>query len=70
MYEQFFNRYPGTGSTKDAVSGGYASAKCIEDFLEKRGDNIQRMIDYAENTIGSDAYKEKVEKEALDKDKE
>jgi hypothetical protein len=70
LYEQFFNRYPGTGSTKDAVSGGFASAKCIEDFLEKRGDNIQRMIDYAENTIGSDAYKEKVEKEALDKDKE
>lgn len=44
---QFFKRYEGTGSVSDAINGGYASSKCIRDFLNKRADNIQRMIDWA-----------------------
>lgn len=38
LYDQFFKRYPGTGSSKEAVSGGYSSAKCIRDFFGKRGE--------------------------------
>ncbi len=46
LYEQFFERYPGSGTADNAVSGGYASVKCIRDFLKSRKDNIGKMIDY------------------------
>ena len=46
LFDQFFERYPGTGSSKDALNGGYASSKCISDFLNRRANNIQRMIDW------------------------
>lgn len=46
LYEQFFKRYPQTGSPDEAVNGGYASAKCIKDFLGKRADNIQDIVDW------------------------
>ncbi len=46
LFEQFFERYPGTGSKDDALYGGYASSKCIRDFLAKRENNIQKMIDW------------------------
>lgn len=52
LYEQFFERYPGTGSAKDALQGGYATSRCIRDFLEKRAENIQKMIDYCEKILG------------------
>jgi hypothetical protein len=48
LLDQFFARYPGTGSTQDALNGGYASASCIRDFLKVRANYIQTMIDYAE----------------------
>lgn len=48
LFDQFFERYPGTGSKNDALYGGYASSKCIRDFLDKREDNIQKMIDWVE----------------------
>jgi hypothetical protein len=48
LLDQFFARYPGTGSTQDALKGGYASASCIRDFLKVRANYIQTMIDYAE----------------------
>ncbi|MBQ8967134.1 CotH kinase family protein [Ruminococcus sp.] len=51
LYDQFFERYPGTGSTDNAVNGGYASIQCIRDFLEKRSDNISKQIDYCEKTL-------------------
>ncbi len=51
LLDQFFARYPGTGSSKDAIDGGYATARCIRDFLEKRAENIQRMIDYCEKIL-------------------
>lgn len=51
LYEQFFARYPGTGSTNNAVNGGYASIKCIRDFLLQRANYIQNMIDYCEETL-------------------
>lgn len=46
LFDQFFERYPGTGSKDDALYGGYASSKCIRDFLAKRENNIQKMIDW------------------------
>ena len=52
LLDQFFERYPGTGSTKEALNGGYASSKCIRDFLKKRAANIQKIIDYCEKIRG------------------
>lgn len=52
LYEQFFERYPGTGSKDGAVYGGYASSGCIREFLFKRQDYIQKMIDYCEEVLG------------------
>ncbi len=52
LYEQFFSRYEGTGTADEAINGGYATAKCIRDFLEKREDNIERMIKFCEKTLG------------------
>ena len=46
LYEQFFERYPETGSTENALEGGYASAKCIRDFIKEREKHIQKMVDY------------------------
>ena len=51
LYEQFFERYEGTGTADDAINGGYATAKCIRDFLEKRESNIDRMIKFCEKTL-------------------
>ncbi len=53
LYDQFFERYPGTGSTDEAINGGYASIKCIKDFLKEREKYIQKMIDYCEKTLGA-----------------
>lgn len=52
LLEQFFDRYPNTGSVKDALNGGYASSKCIRDFLKGRPKHIQKMIDYCEKIEG------------------
>jgi len=46
LFEQFFERYPQTGSKENALEGGYASAKCIRDFLQERENYIQPMVDY------------------------
>ncbi len=51
LYDQFFARYPGSGSRSNAVSGGYASIRCLRDFLAKRPDYIQNMIDYCEKVL-------------------
>ncbi len=48
LYEQFFNRYPRTGNAKIAVQGGYASAKCISDFLDNRDKYIETIISWCE----------------------
>ena len=52
LYNQFFQRYPGTGSTANATNGGYASIQCIQDFIGIRKDHIQQMIDYCEMILG------------------
>lgn len=52
LFEQFFDRYPDTGSKDDALTGGYASSKCIRDFVEKREDNIEKMTDWITTTLG------------------
>lgn len=46
LYDQFFTRYPESGSKYEALTGGYASSKCIRDFVNKREDNIQNIIDW------------------------
>ena len=46
LFEQFYERYPETGSKENALEGGYASSGCIRDFLEERGKYIQPMVDY------------------------
>ncbi|WP_028511086.1 CotH kinase family protein [Ruminococcus sp. NK3A76] len=51
LYEQFFDRYPDTGSKDEALSGGYASSQCIRDFVEKREDNISGMIKWIDRTL-------------------
>ncbi len=52
LYNQFFQRYPGTGSAANATNGGYASIQCIQDFIGIRKDHIQQMIDYCEMILG------------------
>ncbi len=51
LLPQFFARYEGAGTADEAVNGGYASSRCIRDFLGKREENIQRMIDFCERTL-------------------
>ena len=51
LYDQFFDRYPGTGSTYNALSGGYASIGCIRAFLSERENHIQKMIDYCDKIL-------------------
>ena len=46
LYQQFFDRYPGTGTADEALHGGYASSDCIRAFLEKREKNIQTIVDW------------------------
>lgn len=46
LFDQFFERYPGSGSTDNAINGGYASVACIKNFLDKRSGNIQQMVDW------------------------
>ena len=48
IMEQFFKRYPGTGSVNDATNGGYASIACLRDFIEERENYIQDMVDFCE----------------------
>jgi hypothetical protein len=49
LYDQFFERYPGSGSARNSIDGGYASYKCIMDFLRLRADHIQPMLDYVDS---------------------
>ena len=52
LYEQFFARYPGTGTAEGALEGGYASSRCIREFVERRKDYIQPMVEYVERLRG------------------
>ncbi|MBQ8781043.1 MAG: CotH kinase family protein [Oscillospiraceae bacterium] len=52
LFDQFFARYEGAGTTEEAVEGGYASIKCIRDFLSDRENNIQKQIDFVEKVLG------------------
>ncbi len=52
LYDQFFARYEGCGDADNARYGGYFSVKCLRDFLAKRYNNIQKMIDWSEKILG------------------
>lgn len=52
LYDQFFARYEGTNTSDDAVNGGYASVKCLREFLEKRENNLKLMTKYIERILG------------------
>lgn len=49
LFDQFFERYPGSGSRNNSINGGYASYKCISDFLMLRANYIQPMLDYVDD---------------------
>ncbi len=51
LYDQFFLRYPGTGTAHNAVSGGYASIRCIRQFLERRENYIENMVSYVRRVM-------------------
>ncbi len=51
LFPQFFARYEGSGSARDALHGGYATPRCIRDFLAKREDYIQPMIDFCRRVL-------------------
>ncbi len=51
LYDQFFDRYPGTGNADNSNYGGYASYRCIADFISLRPDNIEKMIKWADKTL-------------------
>ncbi|MGN1090257.1 MAG: CotH kinase family protein [Huintestinicola sp.] len=48
LYEQFFERYPGSGSAEEAIQGGYASALCISDFIDGRAQTIPDIVAWIE----------------------
>lgn len=48
LFDQFFERYPGSGSRENSINGGYASYKCILEFLQIRADYIQNMLDFVD----------------------
>lgn len=52
LFDQFFARYQGTGTTEDAINGGYGSAKCIDDFLSSRYKYIKAQINYCNKILG------------------
>ena len=52
LFEQFFERYPKTGSKENALEGGYASSKCIREFIEEREKYVQTMVDYISKKRG------------------
>lgn len=53
LFEQFFERYYGTGTAEEALEGGYATSRCIREFLEKRENYIQQMVDYVVKKRGN-----------------
>ena len=53
ILDQFFNRFPVGGATaKSVMDSSYLSHKTIVDFLNKRADNIYRMVDYVRDYYG------------------
>ncbi len=46
LYEQFFKRYPGSGTVENALYGDYASAQCIRDFIDKRAEAIPSIVNW------------------------
>ena len=52
LFEQFFLRYPETGDAEGALEGGYATARCIREFILKRPDAIRRQTDYCKKILG------------------
>jgi len=52
LYDQFFDRYPGTGTKKDALKGGYASSECIRAFVASRENHIHKQIDFVHQILG------------------
>lgn len=49
LLDQFFVRYYGVSNTNDAINGGYATYKCIVDFLNKREKYISRITKWIDN---------------------
>ncbi len=52
LFDQFFQRYPETGDTEGALTGGYGSAQCIRDFVNEREKHIEKQIKYVHKILG------------------
>ncbi len=51
LFAQNFDRYPGAGEVENAIEWGYGSSRNIRDFIDKRGDNIEPMIEWARGVL-------------------
>lgn len=49
LLDQFFERYPGTGSTHAALYGEYGTSAFIRDFIAERSNYIPVMVDWVNN---------------------
>lgn len=67
LYLQYFTRFFGEEEAsyyvENALSGGYGSYQCLEDFLSNRSEYIQTMLDWVDNfykthTVYNSALKE------------
>lgn len=52
LFEQFFLRYPETGSADEALTDSYGTAACIREFITERPKNIERMIKWCDKKLG------------------
>lgn len=52
LFEQFYERYEGTGTAEDALNGDYSTSKSIRNFLQKRENHLNGMIKFVERTLG------------------
>lgn len=52
LLDQFFERYPDTGSAEEALNGGYASSACIRSFLNIRYALVDRQVKWIYKHFG------------------
>lgn len=53
LYLQYFTRFFGADAAsyyvENAITGGYGSYQCLEDFINNRSDNIQTMLNWVDD---------------------
>lgn len=51
LFDQFYERYPEAGSKEEALYGGYASSKCIRDFISIRAEHLEDILEYCKTAV-------------------